>query len=150
MIYSSVPDMSRRIVKENLKSNIVIDSSKIILPQPADQGSFNCSPPSPLQLSGLHEGEGHIKINLQQSNTKQPFKVLQLNLTSGDYDREEDPGRLIKTHRTIESRIEEGSFHKLNSKEEAVSLKNLSPRQKRQRFSLDDIREQLEVAYGLH
>jgi hypothetical protein len=88
---------------------------------------------SPNQHSGTPEGDSTIKNPQQQNYSKQSFKVLQLNLTQGELEREDDSGNLIKTQRTIDSRIEEGSFHRLGAKEELSSLKNLSPINKKPR-----------------
>lgn len=146
---SSVLKQPSNLESESIKAGIQIDSSKIVLPISTDQGGSNPGPPSPNQQSGHLEGDGTCKMLHGLPSMKENFKVLQLNLANKELEREEDPSRLIKTNRTIDSRKDEGSFHRLTGREDASSQKNLSPVHKRQRFSLEDLREQLEVEMRL-
>lgn len=130
---------------ENLRSNINIESSKIILPVPIEQGSVTCSPISPNQHSTTNEGENNQKTLHQQNCSKQSMNVLRLNLTNGEHDKEEDGGNIIRTQRTIDSRVEETSFHRLGVKDEGQNIKGLSPISRKPRIPLDELKEQLEV-----
>lgn len=130
---------------DNHKSNIVIDSPKITLPQAPDQGNLNISNLSLNQHSGNYEAEWTPKPSLRPTIVRATIKGLQLNLTNVDNELDDEQDRLIKTQRTIESRIEESSLRKFPCKEDVKSLKNFSPMQKRQRYTLEELRDQLEV-----
>lgn len=128
----------------NQPSTTNLDCELNSLRQNIDPANSSCHHMSPIHCSLIQHQESMQKDDMSMQKIGH-LKILPLDFLNCDDHTDNKSLRLAKTQRTIEKRGEDMSTSFIAGRQDALSLKNLSPQQMHSHINYEELYEQLEV-----